>query len=95
MSRIIDILKENNIPMINPYKAHFYEISKELSTSTLKKNNILVPKVYGVFTKDTINSIEFEYPCIIKPNCGGRTNCTYIIKNEEELNDAVKEIKIL
>lgn len=92
MPQIIEILKKNNIPMINPYEAHYYEISKELSTNTLRDQNISVPEVYGVFRKDTVDTLTFQYPCIIKPNCGGRTNATYIINNKEELEKALIEI---
>lgn len=33
-----------------------------------------------------------EYPCIVKPNCGGRTTYTYIVHNEKELAETVSQI---
>ncbi len=93
MPAIIALLKEKNIPMINPYEAHFYEISKELATNTLAAHGFSVPKVYGVFTPaQVVKDKTIEYPCIVKPNCGGRTNFTFIVKNKSELYDSMKNV---
>lgn len=93
MPEIIDLLRKNNIPMINPYEAHFYEISKELSTNTLAAHGFSVPKVYGVFTSNQIiQSTKIEYPCIVKPNCGGRTTYTFLVKNYNELCSCMQEV---
>ncbi len=93
MEKVIDIVEKNNILMINSAKAHLYEIDKQLSTNVLRDNNISVPDVYGVFTKKELLYFnkEIEYPCIIKPNCGGRTNATFIINNREELYQKVTQ----
>lgn len=90
MPKIIQLLKEKNIPMVNPYDAFFYEISKERSTEALNKEGFPTPQVYGVFTPSnflakTVDHSSLTYPCIVKPNCGGRTNYTFIINSEKEL----------
>jgi len=86
MPGIIDMLRTNSIPMINPYEAHFFEISKEHSTNTLARSGFPVPKVYGLFTPEQITrDAVLEYPCVVKPDCGGRTNYTYIVKDKTEL----------
>lgn len=101
MPELIAYFREKQIPMLNPYQAHFYEVSKELSTRVLREHGLPVPKVYGTFQKragtgleDVLNVLTagIQYPCIIKPNCGGRTTCTYIIHNGKELEDAVLQI---
>lgn len=89
---IIEKLKESDIPMVNPYEAHYYEISKYLSTKILEEHKFSVPEVYGVFYSLEEIDFKIKYPCIIKPNCGGRTNFTYILHNEEELNKAIREL---
>ena len=33
-----------------------------------------------------------SYPCVLKPNCGGRTTYTYILNNEREYREALCEI---
>lgn len=76
--------------MVNPYEAHFYEISKEYSTNTLAGHGFTVPKVYGVYTPENILNSALSYPCIIKPNCGGRTNYTFIVHHKNELMDCMK-----
>lgn len=94
MPGVIAYLREKQIPMLNPYQSHFYEVSKELSTRVLSEHGLPVPKVYGTFHKRDGKGLEarIEYPCIVKPNCGGRTNYTYIIHNEKELEDALLKI---
>lgn len=101
MPELIAYLREKQIPMLNPYQAHFYEVSKELSTRVLGEHGLPVPKVYGTFQKregvrfaDALNTLHsrIEYPCIIKPNCGGRTTYTYIIHNESEMKNALLQI---
>lgn len=101
MPELIAYLREKDIPMLNPYQAHFYEVSKELSTRVLSEHGLPVPKVYGTFQKregagleDVLKELPdgIEYPCIVKPNCGGRTTYTYIIHSEKELKEAVSQI---
>ncbi len=101
MPRLIAYLREHQIPMLNPYQAHFYEISKELSTRTLHDHGFPTPEVYGTFCKKEGCALEeviselytgIKYPCIVKPNCGGRTTYTYIVHNEEELRSALLQI---
>lgn len=101
MPGLIAYLREKQIPMLNPYQSHFYEVSKELSTRVLNEHGLPVPKVYGTFHKREGNrpedvfstlSAEIEYPCIVKPNCGGRTTHTYIIHNENEMEAALLQI---
>ncbi len=91
MPEIIDLLRAHNIPMINHYEAHASEISKAYSTTKLAKHGIAVPTVYGVFDKNALlNTSALAYPCIIKPDCGGRTNATFIVHTAQELVDAMK-----
>ena len=103
MPGIIELLRSRNIPMINPYKAHFYEISKELSTSTLARHGFPVPEVYCVFTPVQISGsaiiqgsasalAQIKYPCIVKPDCGGRTNCTFIVRDDDHLAQCMKNV---
>lgn len=101
MPELIAYLKEKQIPMLNPYQAHFYEVSKELSTRVLSSHGLLTPKVYGTFQNRQGEGLEavfkalpaqIQYPCILKPNCGGRTTYTYIIRSEKELQDTLHQI---
>jgi len=120
MPDIIELLRSKNIPMLNPYRAHFYEISKELSTNTLARYGFPIPEIYAVFTPaqlpdkfastqlpdeftpaQTLGKIppaqppekpQLKYPCIVKPDCGGRTNCTFIVRNENHLAHCMKSV---
>lgn len=98
MPGVIAYLRERQIPMLNPYQAHFYEVSKELSARVLSSHGLPTPEVYGTFQKqegfglaDVLNALSegLKYPCIVKPNCGGRTTHTYIIHSEKELKETL------
>ena len=98
MPSAMELIRENRIPMLNTFEAHYYEISKELSTGTLRKNGFSVPEVYGVFTPSQLlqyagnkkESDQIKYPCLVKPDCGGRTTYTYILNNYDELCQAAE-----
>ncbi len=99
MPVVIDYVKEHGIPMINPPEAHFYEISKFLSTTELAKHEVGTPLIYGVdYPKGILEADYQNYPYIVKPDCGGRTNCTYIIRSHDDLVEAMStapEIKFI
>jgi len=77
MPAVIDLLSERGVRMINPAEAHFYEISKTRSKKSLIANGLPVPKLYDIASP--------QYPCVVKPDCGGRTNYTFIVNSREEL----------
>ena len=91
MPGIIGMLKEKGISMINPCNAHFYEVSKQLSTGTLERHGFTVPKVFGVFSpSQMLKANTIAYPCVVKPDCGGRTNHTYVIRSGGELESCMR-----
>ncbi|WP_195267431.1 ATP-grasp domain-containing protein [Eubacterium sp. 1001713B170207_170306_E7] len=91
MPKVIRQAAHKGIPMINPPQAHFYETSKALSTAFLKWKGIAVPDVYGVFFPEEADPASFSYPCVVKPDCGGRTTCTYIVHDAGELTEAMAQ----
>lgn len=85
--------RTKNIPLINPAQAHRFEIDKCLATKTLKGAGIAVPKIIVLGTpseildnnsEDQLPLEQWPYPCIIKPNCGGRTTCTAVLHSANE-----------
>jgi ribosomal protein S6--L-glutamate ligase len=92
MPGVIALLKAHGIPMVNPHEAHFYEISKLHSTGALAARGFPVPKVYGIITPAQIcESMQIAYPCVVKPDCGGRTNCTFVVHSFQELLQCMRE----
>lgn len=89
MPELFAWLKERNIPVINPPAAHFYEIDKDLTTRTLLAHGLPAPQVYGVFRPCEALRADLPFPCILKPNCGGRTTHTHIVRNRRELARAM------
>ncbi len=92
---VLDRLKKNHVPMINSYEAHFFEISKLLSAQTLEKVGLPSPQIYDCFDQKRQPRYEnILYPCILKPNCGGRTTHTHIIHSVEDLQNTLNSIDI-
>jgi len=94
MPAIIELLCEHGVRMINPAGAHCYEISKTRSKESLISNGFPVPKLYGILSplEEPVianDSEAIQYPCVVKPDCGGRTNYTFIVNNREELNECL------
>ncbi len=76
------------VPVFPDYGSFRYDVDKLSVLADLKKHGINVPDSIAV---DGVNikkaALEWNhFPCIIKPNCGGRSFNVHIIKNREELN---------
>lgn len=87
---LMDNLYEKGVPMINSYRAFLYDFNKALVCNDLAMQSINVPKVYCSSNDFLINSIKF--PCIVKPNRGGRSTYTYVVNNQNELESIMKTL---
>ena len=76
-------LNEKGIPMINSFEALMYDFDKQLVCKALRDNNVNTPEIYCGSKNFDIDKIK--YPCIIKPNRGGRSTHTCKVDNSEEL----------
>ena len=122
MEDIIALAEAEGIPLINPGRAHHFEIDKRLATETLRNAGITAPAIIAWGTPaelgraaadlDDSRSValsreeaseawspraseaeiashrwarptpdQWTYPCIIKPNCGGRTTHTAVLRS--------------
>ena len=89
----VDFLRELNekgIPMINSFEALTYDFDKELVCKTLRANNINTPEIYC--TSKDFSPDKIKYPCIVKPNVGGRSSCTAKVENAVELLEFLKTL---
>ena len=94
IQELLPRIKAAGIELINPAPAHYYEISKYRTTQKLISEGIPSPEIYCRFKGSEAPSFnQIKYPCVLKPDCGGRTNYTYILENKEELENALNEIK--
>jgi len=87
LSRMPELLRqidELGIPIINPSLAHSFEISKFASTTRLGQEGFSVPAIYACDYPKWLSVLDFSYPCIIKPDCGGRANFTAIVHSPAE-----------
>lgn len=89
----IDFLRELNnsgIHMVNSYEALMYDFDKQLVCKTLRDNNINTPEIYCC-SKD-FSEDKIKFPCIIKPNRGGRSTYTSKVDNSAELFEFLKTV---
>lgn len=84
MARLVSVAEERGIPLVNPGRAHFFEINKRLATETLAAAGLVTPAIYACGPTAALDPEALAYPSVIKPNCGGRTTCTTIARNAHE-----------
>lgn len=100
MANLIPAVEARGIAMVNPPRAHFFEIDKRRAVEELARAGVDVPCVQacgtsaelaaliGASSEDAADEAStlrvLRYPCIIKPNCGGRTTYTAIARTDEE-----------
>lgn len=82
MVSVIKAAGECGIPLINPARAHFFEIDKARAVVALAAAGVDVPHVQAVGMPCALEAATLSYPCIIKPNCGGRTTYTALTRSE-------------
>lgn len=100
MANLIPAAEARGIPMVNPPRAHYFEIDKQRAVGELARAGVDVPRVQacgmpaelaalvGASSEDAADEASalraISYPCIIKPNCGGRTTYTAVARTGEE-----------
>lgn len=84
MARLIPEAERRGIPMVNCGRAHFFEIDKRAAAEELRRAGVDVPRVQAIGTPGELDPERLGYPCVIKPNCGGRTTCTTIARTADD-----------
>ena len=84
MERLVDEAQIRGIVMINEPRAHRYEVSKVASTRALAEAGLLAPAIIAVGMPEELDVSAFAYPCIIKPDCGGRSTHTLLAHDADE-----------
>lgn len=84
MARLASAAEQSGITMVNPARAHFFEIDKRASTTALSEAGIDTPRIQACGYPTELNPQTLSYPVIIKPNCGGRTTATAIARTSTE-----------
>lgn len=86
MKALVEGLLPSSVTLVNPARAHSFEISKAAAASALAKADLTVPRVQalGCPAKLVAEVDAWEYPCVIKPDCGGRTTHTIVAHDVRE-----------
>lgn len=91
MRELLVVAERKGIPLINPAPAHFYEIDKRRAVEALAQAGLDVPRIQACGTPGKLNPAGWDFPCIIKPNCGGRTTYTCLARTAEEARTFLAE----
>ena len=90
---ILQLINDHQIPMINSYQAYAYDWSKMRSDQALTKAGIPIPQCYANFSAAAeFSAINLRYPCVLKPDCGGRSLFTYILHNQKEFEEKLRKL---
>lgn len=83
MEDIIAATESAGIPLVNPPRAHHFEVDKRLAAEALREVGIAVPDIiaWGGPAALASTASAWPYPCIVKPNCGGRTTHTAVLRS--------------
>lgn len=84
MDELVHTATAAGIPMLNRGSAHRFEVSKQASTAALDGAGMTVPQVFACAEAHDIDPAALPYPCIIKPDCGGRTTLTEILRDASQ-----------
>lgn len=84
MAEVVRRAEELGIPLINAGRAHAFEVSKRAATEELARAGIAVPAMYACDVPAAIDSAALRFPCVIKPDCGGRSARTAVLANVAE-----------
>lgn len=81
---------ESGVILVNEARAHRFEISKYASTNALRDIGISVPEIYQSGQLNDSFVFDLGFPCVLKPDCGGRTTDTDIVCNQRQAEDFCK-----
>lgn len=84
MEALVEEALARGIPLVNPARAHGFEVDKRRAAEELACAGMVVPEVLACARPAGIDAGGLRYPCIIKPNCGGRTTFTAVARNQDE-----------
>lgn len=82
MLELIDAAEAAGVPMVNAGSAFRFEISKLRGVRVLGAAGLSVPEVYACAPAGQIDAGALSYPCIIKPDCGGRSARTAVLRDD-------------
>ena len=91
MVEVVAQADERGVTLINPGRAHAFEVSKRAATEALGRSGIAVPAVLACAVPADIDPAVLVYPCIIKPDCGGRSARTAVLHDENEARGFLAE----
>lgn len=93
MRDMIELAKRSRTPMVNAPESFDFEISKLKSAQALESARITVPKVQAIgLPSDLAKQPDtWAYPCVIKPDCGGRTTYTMVLEDADEARSFLRD----
>lgn len=93
------LVKNSGIPVFPEYTFRFLYPGKIGQIMILKLLNlphpetIVVPRLCGIEENPYKRNFEIKFPCVIKGNYGDEGKEVFLVKNKEDLESVLKEIK--
>ncbi|MDE8701826.1 hypothetical protein PZH32_02485 [Adlercreutzia equolifaciens] len=86
MNALVHGALPESVELINPRRAHGFEVSKAAAAQALEAAGLTVPPVLGLGRPEELRGAEerWRYPCVIKPDCGGRTTHTAVLHDASQ-----------
>lgn len=84
IEELIGRLQESGPRLVNPPRAHAYEVDKLAASRALAQAGVSVPVTYASGSPSCLALEEVVFPAIIKPVCGGRTTHTALVRTADE-----------
>ncbi|RKY89702.1 hypothetical protein DRQ09_00900 [candidate division KSB1 bacterium] len=89
-------LNETNVPVVNSYKAFFYDFNKIAIYKILKEKGFNIPETTGINSPDDFKkAIKLsKLPFVLKRNRSGRAWSLEIINNKEQIENQIKKFPL-
>ncbi len=84
MEELIGAVADAGVPLVNPGRAHGFEVDKVAAMQALANAGVRVPETFAQGTPEDLDLAAVRFPAVIKPVCGGRTTQTCIVQTLEE-----------
>lgn len=91
MARLAPAAEAAGIALVNPARAHGFEVDKRKATAALAAAGLDTPAVQALGRPADLDPGALAYPVIVKPNCGGRTTATGIARTPGEAEAFLSE----
>ena len=87
------LARDLGVPLLNPYEAFAYDWSKACTSVALAAQQVPVPRTFAYLHGTAgLGGLDLPLPCVIKPDCGGRSLHTRLLTCAGDLAEAGEDL---